>query len=267
MYTRGNVVLKSLALVTQSRPYLPHCFCMLQIFGLLTAVSFTIRGVVTSNDVYGEDGQNTESMLVRGFTHEFEEYDNLPRVVPETTLDIISSYLKLPPEVFKLDLKIPKTAQIDMDSVHYAFSTIKEICLLFACNSYYPHHFSFYDDRIDIPNPDIVLTSNEMKKHNEMTLTIRSNQTIPKVAQCADRLWVTVKIITHAQSHPRTDLYSVQAFLQSSTNSIQLTVVGNTRRTVCSHTLRPGPSRLVVHFAETMSCWECVFSCGFCCCI
>eukprot|EP01083_Nonionella_stella_P069584 185560_1 len=264
MYTRGNVVLKSLALVTQSRPYLPHCFCMLQIFGLLTAVSFTIRGVVTSNDVYGEDGQNTESMLVRGFTHEFEEYDNLPRGVPETTLDIISSYLKSPPEVFKIELKIPKTTQIDIDSVYYVLSTIKEIRFLFACNSHYQHHFSFDDDRMDITDPDIVLTSNEMKKHNEMTLTIRSTQTIPKVAQCVDRLWVTLDIITHEQSHPRTDVYSLQTLLQSDTNSMQLTCAG-TRRTVYSYILRAGPSSMVVHFVEIVSCWDCVFPCVLCC--
>eukprot|EP01083_Nonionella_stella_P124968 377736_1 len=264
MYRRGTVVLKSL--VTQSSSTESSTlFCMLQIFGLLTAASFTIRGVVTSNDVYGEDGQNTESMLVRGFTHEFEEYDNLPRGVPETTLDIISSYLKSPPEVFKIELKIPNTTPLNIESIHYVFSMIKEIRFLFSWNLFYPQrNFSYDDGRMDITDPDIVITSNETKNNIEIALTVRSNQNIPNLVQCAERLWITADIITHDQSH--TDLYCLQTLMQSSTN-IQLTCAG-TRHTVYSHIIfRTGPSRLVVHFAKTPSCWECVFSCGFCCCI
>eukprot|EP01083_Nonionella_stella_P191482 708691_1 len=248
----------------QIQPFLCNCVwifhfnsMMFRLLGLISILSFSIRGVLTSHDVYMNDYHNAESLLAEGFVHELEEYDHLTRPVPESTLDIISSYLKLPPEVFKIEFTIPKNDQIEIDSMNEILSALTEVRLVFSCNSYTLDSVDERIDMMDIVDPDIVLSSRVTKKCREITMVIRSNLTVPDEARCADRLWVAVNFMSDRQ-------IDLQMLLLLHTNSIQLTTADTQRGQVFSYVLRNSPGSTIVHFVETMTCGQ--FICCMCAC-
>eukprot|EP01083_Nonionella_stella_P034833 95238_1 len=186
---------------------------MLQLFGSLLVISCNILEIIASNDVvYGKVDQ--DFLLVGGFAHEFEENGNLPTIVPESTLDIVYSYFKLPPEVFKIEFRIPSTFRLEVDIMNQMLSKISDVQLVFVCSGLLT---PLANDQMDVASPDVVLTSTTSGKHRDMTLKIHSNVKVPDMAKYSDKIWVNFICADQAA------LDELQRLLEAISNHVKLT--------------------------------------------
>eukprot|EP01083_Nonionella_stella_P034831 95233_1 len=229
---------------------------MLQLFGSLLVISCYILEIVASiHDVYGKVDKSKDFLLVGGVAHEFEEYENLTTIVPESTLGIVYAYFNLPPEVFKIEFRIPSTFQLAVDVMNQMLSKISDVNIAFLCSGFTT---LLTEDQMDITSPDIVLTSTTSGKHRDMTLKIHSNVKVPDMAKCADHYWVNFICAD------QTALGGIQRLLEAISNNVKLTC-SDIPAPMFHEVFKKGPTHLSVYFVEIYDCCECVFPCNLCC--